>query len=332
MADVVNISGEINGAEGDLHKIQNSGQTNPNVQVPAGSYKVSVAILHHGKPGNEYPIGQFLQRIYIFEDVEKMGITGWIEMIDPYNINPYYKTMTVEDTTAFTLQTREMFTSIAPRYDFLNRLLSVGQDKYWRQRAIDLLDPMENERILDVATGTGDMVIEVAKRNLSVQIFGIDFSQRMLDLGRIKIARNGYNQAVSLQIGSGECLPFADESFDGVICAFGIRNFGDAQLGLREFFRVLKPGGRVVVLEFSIPQNQFLKTAYEWYFNLILPKIGNIISGHSNAYSYLPESVANFPSQKKFIKWIEKIGFKKVSFSELTFGIVSIHRGYKVSE
>ena len=240
--------------------------------------------------------------------------------------------MTVEDTTAFTLQTREMFTSIAPRYDFLNRLLSVGQDKYWRQRAIDLLDPMRNERILDVATGTGDMVIEVAKRNLSVQIFGIDFSQRMLDLGRIKIARNGYNQAVSLQIGSGECLPFADESFDGVICAFGIRNFADVQLGLREFFRVLKPGGRVVVLEFSIPQNQFLKTAYEWYFNLILPKIGNIISGHSNAYSYLPESVANFPSQKKFIKWIEKIGFKKVSFSELTFGIVSIHRGYKVSE
>ena len=240
--------------------------------------------------------------------------------------------MTVEDTTAFTRQTREMFTSIAPKYDFLNRLLSVGRDKYWRQRAIDLLDPMRNERILDVATGTGDMVIEVAKRNLSVQIFGIDFSQRMLDLGRIKIAQNGYNQAVSLQIGSGECLPFADESFDGVICAFGIRNFADVQLGLREFFRVLKPGGRVVVLEFSIPQNQFLKTAYEWYFNLILPKIGNIISGHSNAYSYLPESVANFPSQKKFIKWIEKIGFKKVSFSELTFGIVSIHRGYKVSE
>ena len=240
--------------------------------------------------------------------------------------------MSIENNTAFTLQTREMFTSIAPRYDFLNRLLSMGQDKYWRKRAIDLLEPIRHERILDVATGTGDMVIEVAKRNLSVQIFGIDFSQRMLDLGRIKIAQRGYNQAVSLQIGSGECLPFADESFDGVICAFGIRNFADVQLGLREFFRVLKPGGRVVVLEFSIPQNQFLKTAYEWYFNLILPKIGNIISGHLNAYSYLPESVANFPSQKKFIKWIEKIGFKKVSFSELTFGIVSIHRGYKASE
>ena len=245
-------------------------------------------------------------------------------------MNPYYKTMTVEDTATFTLQTREMFTSIAHRYDFLNRLLSVGQDRYWRKRAIDLLDPMGNERILDVATGTGDMVIEVAKRNLSVQIFGIDFSQRMLDLGRVKIAQNGYKQAVSFQIGSGECLPFIDESFDGVVCAFGIRNFADVQLGLREFYRVLKPGGRIIILEFSIPQNQFLNTLYEWYFNLILPQIGSLISGHSNAYSYLPESVANFPNQKKFIEWIEKTGFQKVSFAELTFGIVSIHRGYKV--
>ena len=133
--------------------------------------------------------------------------------------------MIIEDTTEFTLQTREMFTSIAPRYDFLNRLLSVGQDKYWRKRAVDFLDPMGTDQILDVATGTCDMIIEIARRNLSVKIFGIDFSQRMLNLGRIKIAQRGYNQAVSLQIGSGECLPFADESFDGIICAFGIRNF-----------------------------------------------------------------------------------------------------------
>ena len=236
-----------------------------------------------------------------------------------------------KDTIAFTLQTREMFSSIAPRYDFLNRLLSVGQDKDWRKRAVDLLDPMETDHILDVATGTCDVVIEIARRNLSAQIFGIDFSQRMLDLGRTKVTRNNYNKSISLQIGSGESLPFANESFDGVICAFGIRNFANIQMGLREFYRVLKPGGRIVILDFSVPQNHFLNTVYEFYFNIILPKIGNLISGHTNAYTYLPESVANFPNQKKLVEWIEKTGFKKVSFAELTFGIVSIHRGFKVS-
>ena len=239
--------------------------------------------------------------------------------------------MIIDDTTAFTLHTREMFTSIAPRYDFLNRLLSVGQDKYWRKRAVDLLDPMRTDHILDVATGTCDMVIEIARRNRSVRIFGIDFSQRMLDLGRTKVTQSNYNKSISFQIGSGEYLPFANESFDGVICAFGIRNFANVQMGLREFYRVLKPSGRIVILEFSVPQNQFLNTVYKCYFNLILPKIGNFISGHSNAYTYLPESVANFPNQKKFVEWIEKTGFKKVSFVELTFGIVSIHRGFKVS-
>ena len=239
--------------------------------------------------------------------------------------------MDIEDTTAFTLQTREMFTSIAPRYDFLNRLLSVGQDKYWRKRAVDYLDPKGTDQILDVATGTCDMVIEIARRNLSVKIFGIDFSQRMLDIGRAKITQDDSNKPVSFQIGCGECLPYANECFDGIICAFGIRNFANVQLGLREFYRVLKPGGRIVILEFSAPQNQILNTIYEFYFNLVLPKIGNLISGHSNAYTYLPESVANFPSQKKFVEWIEKIGFQKVSFAELTFGIVSIHRGFKAA-
>lgn len=240
--------------------------------------------------------------------------------------------MATENTTDFTLQTREMFTSIAPRYDFLNRLLSVGQDKYWRKRAVDLLDPMETDHILDVATGTCDMVIEIARRNLSVQIYGIDFSQRMLELGRTKVSQKNYNKSTSFQIGSGECLPFANESFDGIICAFGIRNFASVQMGLREFYRVLKPGGRIVILEFSLPQNKLLNKVYEWYFNLILPKIGNLISGHSNAYTYLPESVVNFPNQKTLVEWIKKIGFKKVSFKNLTFGIVSIHRGFKVSE
>ena len=238
--------------------------------------------------------------------------------------------MIIEDTSTFTLQNREMFTAIAPRYDFLNWLLSVGQDKYWRKQAVDLLDPIRRDHILDVATGTCDIVIEIAKRNLAVRIFGIDFSQRMLELGKAKVSRNNYDKLISFQIGSGEHLPFANESFDGVVCAFGIRNFANVKRGLREFYRVLKPGGRIVILEFSVPQNQFLNAVYECYFNFILPKIGNLVSGHSNAYTYLPESVAHFPDQKIFIEWIEKTGFKKVSFEELTFGIVSIHRGFKV--
>jgi demethylmenaquinone methyltransferase/2-methoxy-6-polyprenyl-1,4-benzoquinol methylase len=239
--------------------------------------------------------------------------------------------MIIENTTTFTLQNREMFTAIAPRYDFLNWLLSVGQDKYWRKQAVDLLDPIRRDHILDVATGTCDIVIEIAKRNLAVRIFGIDFSQRMLELGKAKVSRNNYDKSISFQIGSGEHLPFANESFDGVVCAFGIRNFANVKRGLREFYRVLKPGGRIVILEFSVPQNQFLNAVYECYFNFILPKIGNLVSGHSNAYTYLPESVAHFPNQKTFVEWIEKTGFKKVSFEELTFGIVSIHRGFKVA-
>jgi len=238
--------------------------------------------------------------------------------------------MIIEDTSTFTLQNREMFTAIAPRYDFLNWLLSVGQDKYWRKQAVDLLDPIRRDHILDVATGTCDIVIEIAKRNLAVRIFGIDFSQRMLEFGKAKVSLNNYDKSISFQIGSGEHLPFANESFDGVVCAFGIRNFANVKRGLREFYRVLKPGGRIVILEFSVPQNQFLNAVYECYFNFILPKIGNLVSGHSNAYTYLPESVAHFPNQKIFIEWIEKTGFKKVSFEELTFGIVSIHRGFKV--
>jgi demethylmenaquinone methyltransferase/2-methoxy-6-polyprenyl-1,4-benzoquinol methylase len=207
----------------------------------------------------------------------------------------------------------------------------MGQDRYWRKKAIKMLNPDENDCILDVATGTGDIVIEIARRNLATKILGIDFSQRMLNLGQAKAYDNGYQDSISFQAGSGECLPFSNKSFDGLVCAFGIRNFANVKLGLKEFYRVLKPGGRIIILEFSIPQNKFINTIYQSYFNLILPKIGNLISGHLDAYSYLPESVANFPNQKKFVKWIENTGFENVSFLELTFGIVSIHQGYKIS-
>jgi len=234
-----------------------------------------------------------------------------------------------DDGTVFSHQTRGMFTAIAPRYDFLNQILSIGLDKYWRKKAVDLLMPTSDDLILDIATGTGDMVIEIAKRNLSTQIFGIDFSQKMLDLARIKVNKLGFDKDISFQIGSGELLPYADKSFDGVLCAFGIRNFYDIKKGLMEFYRTLKPGGRLIILEFSMPKNPFIGYVYECYFHFILPKIGNLISGHKNAYTYLPESVAGFPSQRDFINWIESSGFNKTSFIELSFGIVSIHSSQK---
>ena len=233
------------------------------------------------------------------------------------------------DGTAFSHQTRGMFTAIAPRYEFLNQILSLGLDRYWRKKAVDLLMPTSNELILDIATGTGDILIEIAKRNLSTQIYGIDFSQRMLDLARIKVNKLGFDKDISFQIGSGELLPYADKSFDGVLCAFGIRNFYDIKKGLMEFYRILKPGGRLVILEFSMPKNPVIGYVYECYFNFILPKIGNLISGHENAYTYLPESVADFPNQRKFIDRIKKSGFNKASFIELSLGIVSIHSSHK---
>ena len=231
--------------------------------------------------------------------------------------------------TAFSHQTRGMFTAIAPRYDFLNQILSVGLDRYWRKKAVDLLKPTSNELILDIATGTGDILIEIAKRNLSTQVIGIDFSREMIDLARIKINKLGFDKDTTFQIGSGELLPYADKSFDAIICAFGIRNFYDIKKGLMEFYRILKPGGRLIILEFSIPKNQVISYIYECYFYFILPKVGNLISGHKNAYTYLPASVLEFPSQTDFIDWIENTGFNKTSFIELSFGIVSIHSSHK---
>ena len=235
----------------------------------------------------------------------------------------------IGETLAFSRQIQNMFSAIASRYDFLNSLLSVGRDKYWRKMAIDRLAPKTNERIADIATGTCDMILEIASRNRSVQISGLDFSRRMLDLGRKKIIAKGYSSAVSFLMGSAEHLPFMDKSFDGVICAFGIRNFFDMKSGLIEFYRILKPGGRAVILEFSMPTNRILRCVYNWYFYVILPKVGNLVSGNNEAYSYLPKSVKNFPDQYIFVSWIEEAGFQKVSLNELSFGIVSIYYGYK---
>ena len=236
----------------------------------------------------------------------------------------------VEKPVVFSRRIQAMFSAIAPRYDFLNRLLSIGFDRYWRKSAIDLLAPRSGDHILDVATGTGDMILEIISRRLpDVRVMGVDFSRRMLELGRRKIRPRDCNQTVSFHLGNGENLPLADMSFECATCAFGVRNYANVKLGLREMHRVLKPGGRVVILEFSMPANSILRRVYNWYFGLVLPKVGNLISGHDEAYNYLPESVMEFPDQNEFANWVKEAGFENVVCRELTFGIVSLHYGCK---
>jgi demethylmenaquinone methyltransferase / 2-methoxy-6-polyprenyl-1,4-benzoquinol methylase len=223
-------------------------------------------------------------------------------------------------------QIQAMFNSVAPRYDFLNRLLSAGYDRRWRKLAVNEFDSVTNKTFLDVATGTADIIMEIASRQPSSnKIIGIDFSQSMLELGNKKVS----GLDIYLIPGSAENIPLKNKTFDGVITAFGVRNFSDAKQGILEMYRVLKPKGKIVVLEFSFPQNGLLQWFYRFYFENILPLTGRIISGHKSAYSYLPASVANFPQGNDFKKMLEESGFEDVSLKELTLGIVTLYTGKK---
>ncbi len=227
-------------------------------------------------------------------------------------------------------QIQAMFNAVAPRYDFLNRLLSVGYDRYWRKAAVDEFEFIGNKTFLDVATGTADIALEIAERHpRPAQIIGMDFSLSMLKLGNKKISARNLRQGIKLIPGSAENIPLKDHTFDGAITAFGVRNFADAKQGLREMYRILKPNGKLVVLEFSFPKNGILQWLYRFYFEKILPLTGRIISGHSSAYSYLPASVANFPQREAFNEILECTGFKDVSFKPLTLGIVTLYTGMK---
>ncbi len=227
-------------------------------------------------------------------------------------------------------QVKAMFNAVAPRYDFLNRFLSMGCDSYWRKVAVNEFDSVGNKTILDVATGTADIALEIATRDPApFKIIGMDFSQEMLKLGNAKIASKRLSQDIKLFPGSAENLPLRDKTFDGAITAFGVRNFTDAKLGVQEMHRVLKHEGKIVVLEFSFPKNRLFQMLYRFYFENILPLIGRLISGHKSAYSYLPASVATFPQGNAFKKMLEDSGFKNVVFKELTFGIVTLYTGLK---
>jgi demethylmenaquinone methyltransferase / 2-methoxy-6-polyprenyl-1,4-benzoquinol methylase len=236
----------------------------------------------------------------------------------------------LEKTPDFSRQIQSMFGAVAPKYDFLNRLLSAGRDQYWRKVAVNLLAPNHGERFLDLATGTGDIALEIASRHPSkVKVMGMDFSGPMLKLGQQKIKSKNLEASISLQKGCGESLPFADDSFHGVITAFGIRNFSNPQNSLMEMHRVTKNNGKIVILEFSHPSNAILGAMYQFYFHFLLPLVGKTISQHNSAYHYLPQSVAQFPMRADFALLMKKAGFKDVTHHDLTFGIVTLYQGKK---
>ncbi len=227
----------------------------------------------------------------------------------------------------------KMFNSIAPEYDALNHILSLNIDKIWRRRAVRRLLPSKNEdsqspsmmNVLDVACGTGDFSVAVAKRFPNVRVTGIDLSDGMLAEGREKIAKLGLDGRIELRKGDCEALEFDDETFDGVCVGFGVRNFEHLEQGLKEMFRVLKKGGRLVILELSVPQNKLLLALYKLYFLKVLPWIGGKVSGDRAAYRYLPASVLNFPLPKRFKTILSSCGFASVSHTALTFGICRMY-------
>lgn len=224
---------------------------------------------------------------------------------------------------------QEMFDTIAPRYDFLNRLLSFGIDRRWRRFAVKQIRYAEGGRILDVATGTGDVALEIAAQTpASINIVGVDFSKEMVELGKEKVNCSPFAARISMQVAPCEAIPFADGSFDSVTIAFGIRNVVDRAQGLKEMHRILKADGRAVILEFSTPRSTLFKALYHFYFLKVLPVIGGLFSQFS-AYKYLPDSVMEFPSQEEFKAIMAGVGFRNLKHFDLTGGIATVYVGEK---
>ncbi len=223
---------------------------------------------------------------------------------------------------------RTLFDAIAPRYDFLNHFLSLGVDILWRRRAIRFLEPYKPQRILDVATGTGDLAIEAARLEPK-QIVGIDISQKMIDIGKVKIHAKKLESVIYFEIGFAEQLQYESDSFDAITVAFGVRNFSDLEKGLSEFHRVLRRGGVAIILEFSRPRRSLIARAYGFYSHYILPRIGGFISKNRAAYEYLPSTIAEFPDGAEFCSILRDAGFTDVQYFPQTFGIASLYRATK---
>lgn len=237
------------------------------------------------------------------------------DQVTPYDDNPDSKKG----------QVTKMFDKIAPYYDQLNRVLSLGIDVLWRKKAIKILKEAQPETILDIATGTGDLAIEAALKIQPKKITGLDISTQMLEIGRKKVTKKGLADIIEMEVGDSENLRFDDASYDAVTAAFGVRNFGNLEKGLSEMYRVLRPNGSLVILEFSKPRIFPLKQLFNLYFKNILPVIGKIRSKDANAYKYLYESVQAFPDYEKFTAILGQIGFTQTNYKVLSAGICCIY-------
>ena len=227
-----------------------------------------------------------------------------------------------------------MFGAIARRYDLLNRLLSLGIDRSWRREAtlaaLEKQVPGRAMRILDVATGTADLALALKKAAPNAEVIGVDFVPEMLSLGRAKASKRGVE--IRLEQGDGLALPYEDSSFDALTIAYGLRNFADYEKGLAEFYRVLKPGGRLVILEFPPPPKGVFGQLFRFYFLKVVPLLGGLLSGRRSAYTYLPDSVLKFPKPPELAHMMRSAGFREVRYHLQTFGVSALHVGDKIGD
>lgn len=242
-----------------------------------------------------------------------------VEQVTPYG----------SDGSAKTEQVRQMFDSIAPAYDFMNRAMTLGIDIWWRWLAVKRLKPIRPANILDVATGTGDFAIQLNESLRPQHITGIDLSQGMLDEARRKIVEKGLENTISFEQGDCMALPLDDGTFDAVTVAFGVRNFEHLQQGYQEMARVLKPGGMLCVLELSTPTNRLIRWFYDLYTLHIIPWVGSLKSGDKSAYRYLPQSIAAVPQGNDMLQLMRNAGLRETSFKRLTLGVCTIYTAVK---
>lgn len=227
-------------------------------------------------------------------------------------------------------QVEMMFDNIAPTYDKLNHIMSLNIDRMWRRRVMRIVRRSKAHKIMDVATGTGDLAIAMAKRVDRTQILGVDLSEEMLAVARRKVEKQGLEERIMLEKGDAENLTMVTtESIDAATIAFGVRNFENIERGLSEIYRTLKPGGKLVVLEFSMPKNRLVRWVYSQYAHRLLPRIGGMISKDKQAYTYLPDSVEEFPSPERFAEILRGVGFKSVKTRSQSFGIAYIYDATK---